>query len=73
MDIIPLTEMQGRKIVVVCNVKPVKMRGVKLCAMVLAASPRHKEGEADDHKGPVELVAPPEGSKAGERVNLFLS
>lgn len=66
--LIPLEEMQGRKVVVVCNLKPVKMRGVKSCAMVLAASPRLKEGEADDHKGPVELVAPPADSKAGERV-----
>lgn len=66
--LIPLAEMQGRKVVVVCNLKPVKMRGIKSSAMVLAASPRLKEGEADDHKGPVELVAPPEGAKAGERV-----
>jgi aminoacyl tRNA synthase complex-interacting multifunctional protein 1 len=44
------------------------MRGIKSCAMVLAASPKLKEGEVDDHKGPVELVTPPEGSKAGERV-----
>lgn len=66
--LIPLAEMQGRKVVVVCNLKPVKMRGVKSCAMVLAASPRIKEGEVDDHKGPVELVAPPAGSNAGDRV-----
>ncbi len=66
--LIPLAEMQGRKVVVVCNLKPVKMRGVKSCAMVLAASPRIKEGEVDDHKGPVELVAPPADSKAGDRV-----
>ncbi|KAM5345208.1 hypothetical protein ACJ41O_011070 [Fusarium nematophilum] len=66
--LVPLEEMQGRKVVVVCNLKPVKMRGIKSCAMVLAASPKVKEGEADDHKGPVELVSPPEGAKAGERV-----
>lgn len=66
--LIPLEEMQGRKVVVVANLKPVKMRGIKSCAMVLAASPKLKEGEVDDHKGPVELVTPPEGSKAGERV-----
>lgn len=66
--LIPLAEMQGRKVVVVCNLKPVKMRGVKSCAMVLAASPRLKDGEVDDHKGPVELVAPPADSKAGDRV-----
>jgi len=66
--LIPLAEMQGRKVVVVCNLKPVKMRGVKSCAMVLAASPRLKEGEVDNHAGPVELVSPPENSVAGERV-----
>ena len=66
--LVPLEEMQGRKVVAVCNLKPVKMRGVKSCAMVLAASPKVKEGEDDGHKGPVELVNVPEGAKAGERV-----
>lgn len=66
--LVPLEEMQGRKIIVVCNLKPVTMRGVKSAAMVLAASPRLKEGEEDNHKGPVELVNPPEGAAAGERV-----
>ncbi|KAK4235584.1 hypothetical protein C8A03DRAFT_36557 [Achaetomium macrosporum] len=65
--LVPLEEMQGRKVVVVCNLKPVKMRGIKSSAMVLAASPKPKEGE-DDHKGPVELVNPPADAKAGERV-----
>ncbi|KAF2659210.1 nucleic acid-binding protein [Lophiostoma macrostomum CBS 122681] len=65
--LIPLEEMQNRKIVTVCNLKPVTMRGVKSCAMVLAASPRVAEGE-DSHKGPVELVNPPADSKAGDRV-----
>lgn len=66
--LVPLEEMQGRKVVVVANLKPVKMRGIKSCAMVLAASPRLKEGEADDHKGPVELVNPPADSPAGEKI-----
>jgi aminoacyl tRNA synthase complex-interacting multifunctional protein 1 len=66
--LVPLEEMQGRKIVAVCNLKPVTMRGVKSAAMVLAASPRLKEGEVDDHKGPVELVSPPEGAMTGDRV-----
>ncbi|KAF2873440.1 hypothetical protein BDV95DRAFT_488599 [Massariosphaeria phaeospora] len=65
--LIPLEEMQNRKIIAVCNLKPVTMRGVKSCAMVLAASPRVAEGE-DSHKGPVELVNPPIDSKAGDRV-----
>lgn len=66
--LVPLEEMQGRKVVVVANLKPVKMRGVKSCAMVLAASPRLKEGEEDNHAGPVELVTPPSDAPAGERV-----
>jgi aminoacyl tRNA synthase complex-interacting multifunctional protein 1 len=66
--LVPLEEMQGRKIVAVCNLKPVTMRGIKSAAMVLAASPRLKEGEVDDHKGPVELVTPPNGAVAGDRV-----
>lgn len=66
--LVPLEDMQGRRVVVVCNLKPVKMRGIKSSAMVLAASPRVREGEPDDHKGPVELVEPPAGAVAGERV-----
>ncbi|KAI5286744.1 G4 quadruplex nucleic acid binding protein, partial [Ascosphaera acerosa] len=66
--LVPLAEMQGRKIVAVCNLKPVTMRGIKSCAMVLAASPRLAEGEEDHHAGPVELVTPPEGLAAGTRL-----
>ncbi|KAF2744208.1 nucleic acid-binding protein [Sporormia fimetaria CBS 119925] len=65
--LIPLAEMQNRKVVTVCNLKPVTMRGIKSCAMVLAASPKVVEGE-DSHKGPVELVNPPADAKAGDRV-----
>jgi aminoacyl tRNA synthase complex-interacting multifunctional protein 1 len=64
--LVPLEEMQNRKIVAVCNLKPVTMRGIKSAAMVLAASPRDEGGNG--HRGPVELVNPPEGAKAGERI-----
>ncbi|RAL14946.1 putative cofactor for methionyl- and glutamyl-tRNA synthetases [Aspergillus homomorphus CBS 101889] len=67
--LVPLEEMQGRKIVAVCNLKPVTMRGIKSVAMVLAASPRVAEGE-DSHAGPVELVSPPADAPAGERVTF---
>ena len=66
--LVPLEEMQGRKVVVVCNLKPVKMRGIKSAAMVLAASPRLAEGEEDHHAGPVELVTPPPDAETGVRV-----
>lgn len=61
---IPLADMQGRRIVAVCNLKPVAMRGVKSAAMVLAASPKPAEGEGE--KTYLELVQPPEGSQPGD-------
>ena len=57
---IPLEEMQNRKVVCVCNLKEVKMRGIMSQAMVLAAS-EPVEGDAEKEK--VELVIPPEGAK----------
>ncbi|KAJ9613170.1 G4 quadruplex nucleic acid binding protein [Cladophialophora chaetospira] len=67
--LIPLEEMQNRKVVVVANLKPVNMRSIKSAAMVLAASPPAEEG-ADPHAADrvVELVNPPEGAEAGEAV-----
>ncbi|KAH3659230.1 hypothetical protein OGATHE_006114 [Ogataea polymorpha] len=54
----PLEAMQQRYVVVIANLKPVTMRGIKSSAMVLCAS----EGET------VEFINPPEGSKAGDKV-----
>ncbi|EJS43781.1 arc1p [Saccharomyces arboricola H-6] len=54
----PLEAMQERYVVVVCNLKPVNMRGIKSTAMVLC-------GSTDDK---VEFVEPPKGSKAGDKV-----
>ncbi|KAI5812946.1 hypothetical protein BZA77DRAFT_296404 [Pyronema omphalodes] len=67
--LVPLAEMQDRKVVVVANLKPVTMRGIKSAAMVLAASPRPAPGAEEGHKKEfVELVTPPEGAVAGEKV-----
>lgn len=65
---VPLEEMQRRKVVVVCNLKPVTMRGIKSCAMVLCASERAAEGEDAHHAGAIELVSPPADSEPGGRV-----
>ncbi|KAJ4755990.1 Methionine--tRNA ligase [Rhynchospora pubera] len=59
---IPLEEMQNRRVCVLCNLKPVAMRGIKSHAMVLAAS-------NEDHTK-VELVEPPASAKIGERVTF---
>ena len=40
---IPEPEMQGRRVVLVCNLKPAAMRGIKSQAMVLAATSRDGE------------------------------
>ncbi|KAF3456613.1 hypothetical protein FNV43_RR01267 [Rhamnella rubrinervis] len=59
---IPLEEMQNRKVLVLCNLKPASMRGIKSQAMVLAAS-------NNDHTL-VELVEPPKSANVGERVKF---
>lgn len=66
--LLPLAEMQDRMVVVICNLKPVTMRGVKSAAMVLAASSRERKNQDGNQAGLVELVKPPESAKAGERV-----
>lgn len=55
-----LEDMQQRRVVVVCNLKPVNMRGIKSTAMVLCGS--------DESTGRVEFVEPPKDAKAGDRV-----
>ncbi|KAI5966842.1 ARC1 [Candida pseudojiufengensis] len=58
VNFIPIEEMQQRYVVVVANLKPVTMRGVKSSAMVLCAS----------EEGKVEFVNPPPNSKAGDKI-----
>ena len=55
---IPEAEMQDRLVVVLCNLKPSKMRGIMSEAMVMCASTPDK----------VEILAPPPGSKPGDLV-----
>ncbi|ORX73796.1 nucleic acid-binding protein [Linderina pennispora] len=57
---IPIEQMQNRDVVLVCNLKPAAMRGVKSFAMVLC-------GTSPDGNT-VEFVEPPKGSKPGDRV-----
>ncbi|KZO89799.1 nucleic acid-binding protein [Calocera viscosa TUFC12733] len=59
---IPIEQVRDRDVIVVCNLKPVTMRGVKSFAMLLCASA--KEGK----DAGIEFVNPPPGSKPGERI-----
>jgi len=55
---IPEDEMQNRKAIMLCNLKPAKMRGIMSEAMVMCASTPDK----------VEILSPPENSKPGDPV-----
>jgi len=57
---IPEAEMQDRMAVLLCNLKPSKMRGIMSEAMVMCASTPDK----------VEILAPPAGSKPGDLVRV---
>merc|ERR1712055_9914 len=57
---IPIEEMQNRMVVILCNLKPAKMRGIMSEAMVMCASTPEK----------VEVLAPPPGSKPGDLVQV---
>ncbi|MDO9536695.1 MAG: methionine--tRNA ligase [Thermoplasmata archaeon] len=54
-----LEEFVGKKIIVVCNLMPAKLRGVMSEGMLLAAS----EGEV------VSLLAPPQDAQPGDRID----
>ncbi|KAF8319770.1 nucleic acid-binding protein [Clavulina sp. PMI_390] len=62
VNYMPIEALQDRTIIVVANLKPASMRGIKSFAMVLCAT--HKDGK--EHG--IEFVEPPAGSKPGERV-----
>ena len=58
-------EIVGRRVVVLCNLKPSKMRGILSEGMLLAASAPSEDGEEK-----VELLTAPEGAAVGELVTV---
>ncbi|KAI5639475.1 putative tRNA binding domain-containing protein [Phthorimaea operculella] len=56
---VPIEEMRDRIVMVLCNLKPVKMRGVTSEAMVMCASSPDK----------VEVLVPPSGATPGDLVS----
>ncbi|CAH2084658.1 unnamed protein product [Euphydryas editha] len=56
---VPIDEMRERIVMVLCNLKPVKMRGVTSEAMVMCASSPEK----------VEVLIPPNGAAPGDLVS----
>ena len=59
VNFVPIDEMKDRMVVVLCNLKPAKLKGIESFGMVLCAS-------CDDPKA-VEPLSPPEGSYAGDK------
>ncbi|KAK1345678.1 hypothetical protein QTO34_008142 [Cnephaeus nilssonii] len=57
---VPLDQMQNRMVILLCNLKPAKMRGILSQAMVMCASSPEK----------VEILAPPIGSVPGDRITF---
>lgn len=57
---VPLEQMQNRMAVLLCNLKPAKMRGVTSQAMVMCASTPEK----------VEILDPPAGCQPGDQVHV---
>jgi aminoacyl tRNA synthase complex-interacting multifunctional protein 1 len=55
---VPIEEMENRMVVVMCNLKPAKMRGITSEAMVMCASTPEK----------VEVMSPPEGAVPGDLI-----
>eukprot|EP00798_Chlamydomonas_sp_ICE-L_P016983 gene16983-23254_t len=60
VNFVPLEQMQGRKVVVICNLKGRNLKGIKSNGMVLCASDASHEN--------VEVLSPPEEAPVGERV-----
>ena len=61
----PLEKLQDRPVVVLCNLKPVNMQGIKSEAMLLCASVTGLDG-----KDEIVPLDPPAGSKPGDRVTV---
>ncbi|KAI9583385.1 hypothetical protein GQX74_005133 [Glossina fuscipes] len=55
---VPLEEMENRLVVVLCNLKPVKMRGILSEGMVMCASSTDK----------IEVLSPPENAMPGDLI-----
>ncbi|XP_037950242.1 aminoacyl tRNA synthase complex-interacting multifunctional protein 1 [Teleopsis dalmanni] len=56
---VPIEDMQNRMVIVLCNLKPAKMRGIVSEAMVMCASTPEK----------VEVLSPPAGAVPGDLVH----
>lgn len=59
---VPLEELKDRMVIVMCNLKPVKMRGIASQGMVMCS--------ATEDNSKFEILDPPDGSVPGDRVSF---
>jgi len=64
VDFVPIEEMRERLVVVLCNLKPAKLKGIESKGMVLCASVDNGDSKS------VEPLVAPEGSVAGDKVHV---
>lgn len=63
VDYVPIDQMENRLVVVLCNLKPAKLKGIESKGMVLCASVTN-----DDDTKSVEPLVAPEGAIPGDIV-----
>ena len=63
VDYVPIDQMENRLVVVLCNLKPAKLKGIESKGMVLCASVTN-----DDDTKSVEPLLAPEGAIPGDVV-----
>ncbi|KAK6461741.1 hypothetical protein DFJ63DRAFT_199756 [Scheffersomyces coipomensis] len=68
VNYIPIDQMLHKRVILVMNLKPSKMRGIKSEAMVLATEKVGCDNNEDTYK--VELINPPISSSIGQRLQF---
>ena len=62
VNFMPVEELQGKKAIFLCNLKPQKMRGILSEAMILCAETKDKQK--------CEIIMPPESAQPGDFVTV---
>ncbi|KAL0970561.1 hypothetical protein UPYG_G00243760 [Umbra pygmaea] len=68
---IPKEELQGRLVVLLCNIRPCRVKGVVSTAMVLCGSAPNDTEDDNDDATLVELLEPPTNAVPGDRVTFY--
>ncbi|XP_031647441.1 aminoacyl tRNA synthase complex-interacting multifunctional protein 1 [Oncorhynchus kisutch] len=68
---IPKEQLQGRLAVLLCNVRPCRVKGVVSTAMVLCGSAPNVHDSDNDDDAQVEFLEPPTNAVPGDRVTFY--